>query len=389
MTTPAERVRSDVDYSLLGPLLFHSFSIQLIVALLRVTISYRIIELDLPVVWLGLVSGAFALLPAFLAVQVGRFIDRGNDARAAWIGSALISGATIAFWLWPGAPIHIIAYSLVAGFGMMFIMASHQMLCLRAGGERGRDAAFGNFTVAQALGQGLGPMAVAWIAGAARLPPTDVLFKVAAVGALGCLAIGFALRPISKSAAPSSNLPTVPLLDLLRTRGFGTMMGTASDLLPVYLPLLGIERGIGVNHIGFMLTVRSVFSVMARMFYATIVRTVGHHRLLIICMVVGGGGFFLLGMPFPLSGLYVAVAVLGLGLGVAATLTLTGIVDVVPVQARGTAMTLRITGNRIGQVAMPLLGSFVAATAGAAGVMVIVAGNLWVAGLLVNRNRKR
>ena len=59
MTTPAERVRSDVDYSLLGPLLFHSFSIQLIVALLRVTISYRIIELDLPVVWLGLVSGAF------------------------------------------------------------------------------------------------------------------------------------------------------------------------------------------------------------------------------------------------------------------------------------------------------------------------------------------
>src|SRR3954466_9912508 len=101
MPEPTAGARSDIDYSVLGPLLFHSFSIQLIIALLRVTISYRIIELELPVIWLGLVSGAFALLPALLAVQVGRFIDRGNDARAAWIGSTLITSAAMAFWLWP------------------------------------------------------------------------------------------------------------------------------------------------------------------------------------------------------------------------------------------------------------------------------------------------
>ncbi|MDB5649000.1 MAG: major facilitator transporter, partial [Hyphomicrobiales bacterium] len=128
-----------IDRSVLIPLLFHSFCMQLIVAMIRVTTSYRVLELDLPVVWLGVISGTFALLPVFLAVTVGRFIDRGNDARAAWIGSACIAFPAIGFYIWPGTPYLLLAFTLMLGVGHLFIMASHQMLCVRAGGEHGRD----------------------------------------------------------------------------------------------------------------------------------------------------------------------------------------------------------------------------------------------------------
>ena len=383
-----------INYQLLTALLCHTFVVQFVVALLRLSTTYRILELELPVIWLGVISGAFALLPVFLALQVGRYIDRGNDARAAWIGSILVGGPALAFYFAPGTPCHMLVYSMLIGVGHLFLMASHQMLCVRAGGEHGRDVAFGNFTVSQALGQGLGPLVVGWVGGAARLPPTDTLFGIAAVATVLSILVSIMVRPISRAAAPPKDQPAVPLMDLLRTRGLAATLFaaivtiTSTELLGIYLPLLGTERHIDVAHIGGILTVRSVFSILSRVFYAQIVRLVGRQRLLMICMAVGGCGFLLLALPVPIAGLYIAGAVLGLGLGVSSTLTITSLVELVPVQARATAMTLRITGNRIGQVVIPFLASFLAAATGAAGVLGIIAINLWAAGVAVQRNRR-
>ena len=43
-----------------------------------------------------------------------------------------------------------------------------------------------------------------------------------------------------------------------------------------------------------------------------------------------------------------------------------------PPQAQGTAVTLRITGNRIGQMTLPMLGGLAASASGAAGIMVCI-----------------
>ena len=52
-----------INYQLLTALLCHTFVVQFVVALLRLSTTYRILELELPVIWLGVISGAFALLP--------------------------------------------------------------------------------------------------------------------------------------------------------------------------------------------------------------------------------------------------------------------------------------------------------------------------------------
>ena len=63
---------------------------QTVVTIVRVTTTYRAVELGLSVVWLGVISAAIAVLPLLLAVKVGRYIDRGNETRTAMIGAGLL-----------------------------------------------------------------------------------------------------------------------------------------------------------------------------------------------------------------------------------------------------------------------------------------------------------
>ena len=149
--------KSDVDYRLLVPLVLNSAIIQAVYAIMRVTTSYRAIELDLPVIWIGVISATFAILPIFLAVWVGRFMDRGNDAQACWIGAALMVVACAGFRYWAGSVTTLLIMMALLGISHLFMMASQQMLCIRCAGPRGRDAVFGNYLVASAIGQGLGP----------------------------------------------------------------------------------------------------------------------------------------------------------------------------------------------------------------------------------------
>jgi hypothetical protein len=71
---------SDTDYRLLVPLLISTMLVQVVTALVRVTTSYRAVELNLSIVWLGLIAPP-SRSPILIAVRVGRQIDRGYDAR--------------------------------------------------------------------------------------------------------------------------------------------------------------------------------------------------------------------------------------------------------------------------------------------------------------------
>ena len=100
--------------------------------------------------------------------------------------------------------------------------------------------------------------------------------------------------------------------------------------------------------------------------------------MLIMTIGVMRRSYLVIALPVPLWGLYVAVIVSGFALGLAATLSISNVVDLAPVDARGIAVSMRISGNRIGQVTMPLMGGLVAAAAGAASIFVIIA--LFLAG---------
>src|SRR5260370_7274762 len=94
----AARFRSsDTDFRLLVPLLLSTLLVQLVTAMVRVTASYRAVELNLSIVWLGLIAATFAICPILIAVRVGREIDRGYDAQTTWLGAAIFAVACASF----------------------------------------------------------------------------------------------------------------------------------------------------------------------------------------------------------------------------------------------------------------------------------------------------
>jgi hypothetical protein len=102
-------------------------------------------------------------------------------------------------------------------------------------------------------------------------------------------------------------------------------------------------------------------------------RVVGRVPLTVSTMIVAAVSYLFIALPVPLWGLYLAISVSGFALGLAATLSISNVVDLAPAHAQGIAVSMRISGNRIGQVTMPLMGGIVAAAAGAASIFVIIA----------------
>ena len=385
---------SDVDYRLLVPLVLNSAIIQAVYAIMRVTTSYRAIELDLPVIWIGVISAAFAILPIFLAVWVGRFMDRGNDAQACWIGAALMVVACAGFRYWAGSVTALLLLMVLLGISHLFMMASQQMLCIRCAGPRGRDAVFGNYLVASAIGQGLGPYIIAWSSGTARLPPTDRLYAIGLLISFASLVTAGAMRPAPKPKAHEHSAAVVPVRTLMRQRGLMAVLIasvitiTAQDLLTIYLPLLGAANNITARDVGTLLTVRSVFSLVSRMGYVRVIRLVGRGPLTLASMMGAGISFACLALPTPLPAMFGAMVLMGFSLGIATTLSLTNVVDLASAAAMGTVMSLRITGNRIGQVAVPFIASLIAAAAGVGGIFVIIALSLAASGAAVHFSRQ-
>jgi MFS family permease len=76
---------------------------------------------------------------------------------------------------------------------------------------------------------------------------------------------------------------------------------------------------------------------------------------------------------------------LGLGLGVGQPLTMSWLAEVAPAGLRGRAMSLRLTGNRLGQVLIPSAVGAVAVGVGAAGVLAATAAALALVGIAARR----
>jgi MFS family permease len=380
------------DWRLFAPLLCHLVVTHTLIGIVRVTTSYRTIELHLPAFWTGGVAAGFAVLPILLAVQIGRYIDRGNDARAVWIGSVLCFGPCLALWAWPLTGAHLFAFTVVLGCGHMFLMAAHQVLTIRCASAEGREVALGYFMVANTLGQGLGPFIIGRLAGSATVPPTGPLFALSAAAAAVCVVVSFAIRPATRAAMKSTERPVLPIAALLRQPGvFGILIAssvtvTAGDLLVIYLPLLGAERSVDAHHVGQLLMVRSIAALGGRVAYARLIQVTGRTRLMVISTLTASIAFGLLAFP-NLWLMYFAVVPIGLGLGIASTLTISSLIDLVATEARGTALTLRLTGNRLGLMSLPLVAGIVTSAVGTFGVLVLIAAGLGASAFGIRRGK--
>jgi predicted MFS family arabinose efflux permease len=381
-------------HRLLFAIVSTAFVEQAVITIARITTTYRAVELDLSVVWLGVITAVYAVLPIVIGVPIGRFIDRGYDAVTTWIGGGLLIVGCTFFLLLPNLTGILIATAIMGTAHLLFVV-SQQIQCTRCGtGPGAMERAIGNYMVANAAGQGVGPYIVAIAGGSASVPPTHFLFALCVGGAVLTAACALLTRSSGAHKVPVERAK-VPLRELLFAPGLTSIIAVsvvtvvAQDLIVVYLPLLGADRGMSVDTVGTLLTIRAVAAMLSRLLFARLHIAFGRIPLTLVSTFVGAGAYVLLAFPLPLPILYAAIAVAGFALSVSITASIAGVLTIASGGAIGTANSLRTMASRIGQAIIPIVASLVAAAIGTGSIFVLLGISLAASGAAVRLDSKR
>jgi MFS family permease len=375
---------------LLGVLLLHSTLTQVITFVLRPTSAYRALELDVPTAWLGALTASFAVVPLVLAVPSGQATDRFGERRVMLVGAVLMALSGAVFATERGGAAGLVLGSVVLGTGHLLSVVGQQAAVANTAGPGRFDTAFGYYTFAASLGQAAGPALITLIGGKGALPDTTPIFLMAtALGVvlLACTAfLRMPARQPTEGGAESGGMGTLLRLPgLLRALLVSCVVLAAVDITLVYLPALGADRGLAAGFVGLLLTLRAVASMSSRLFLGRLVGLVGRRRLMIVSVALSAVSMAVVAAPMPPVAVAVVVVLVGLGLGVGQPLTMSWLAEVAPAGLRGRAMSLRLTGNRLGQVLIPSTVGLVAAGVGAAGVLWATAAALAFVGVAARR----
>jgi MFS family permease len=379
---------------LVAAMLVTAFCQETVIVLARVTTSYRAIELEVSPLTFGVINASYAVLPIFLAIALGRFIDRGNEIRVGRISAAMIVVACIGF-LWLPTVIGLMLFTAVLGISFLALSVALQVVCARVSSRADFPRVIGSYLVANAVGQTVGAYIVAAVGGDAKLPATYPLYLAALVLALLTFASSFLLRTRAKVETDKAAQPHVPMAEIFRIPRFNVllMMGVictaASDLTLIYLPVLGAERGYTVEFVGLLLTIRSVTTIAARALFVRLHTIMGGYSLIVSSAVLSAISSAALMLILPSWTLYIVVAIHGFALSVCQTVTMTSFITLANDSIWGTVTSIRMIGNRVGQFAFPVLASLVAALSGVGTIFAVIGLGLAMSGSAVHMRRPR
>lgn len=354
------------------------------VSMARPAVSYRALALGADERAIGVIAGVYALLPLFAAVPLGRRTDHGRCAPLLPIGVVLIAGGC-ALSGRANSLTAMAAWSGVMGLGHLCFVIGAQSIVARQSAPHEQDRNFGHFTIGASLGQLVGPIAAGTLIGGSDMAGTSAL---ALLVAGGVAAVSFtSLWRIERRTPAKSRTAQgdrVPVGRILRTRGvpagifISLAVLSATDILTAYLPVVGEHRGIAPSVIGLLLSLRAAATIACRLVMTPMLRLLGRAALLTVTCLVAGLLCAGIALPVPVWALAAMLLVLGFCLGVGQPLSMTTVVQAAPDGARSTALALRLTGNRLGQVAAPAAAGLVAGVAGVAAPFVMLGALLLV-----------
>jgi MFS family permease len=145
------------------------------------------------------------------------------------------------------------------------------------------------------------------------------------------------------------------------------------DTLVVFLPAYGEANGIPVQVIGLLLALRSLVAIGARVLTGRVVAALGEANALLVALFLAAAAFLTIPLTTNPVVLGIQMAMLGLGLGLGQPLTLAWVAATSPPNAMGTAVAVRLTGNRLAQLVAPLILGAMAGPAGVAAVFLALA----------------
>jgi MFS family permease len=379
----------------LGRILVVLVLTQAAMFLARPVTSYRALALGADERVIGLITASFAVVPLLVAVPLGRVADRRRPV-GILVGGVVILVASYVLLGLAATLGELALWSALLGLGHLALMLAAQSLIAQQSENSEHDRDFGLMAAAVSLGQLIGPalgglLLSADAAGSLEGATTRAFLVAAGLSTLAlpaCWGTSTVGEPGGRRRPDGQRMSA---RDIVRAPGVPAGMFAsvtilaAVDIVTAYLPVIGERLGISPAVVGALLSLRAVASILSRLLIPWMVRALGRVRL--IAVSAAGSALAMAALPVPdgAMGLAAVLVVAGFFLGIGQPLTMSLIVQAVPDDARGTALAIRLTGNRVGQVATPAAAGLVAGAAGVAAAFWLLGGLLVLAAATVVR----
>ena len=364
----------------LGALTVSALLVMVAISLIRPMTTYKLLVLDAGGVTVGIVSAAYALLPLIFIFTVGSRAQRARSLKPLLIVGALTIAAGSGIIAAAQSLILVVVGTIVVGFGQMVFAIAGQAMIARFASNRQLDMAFGWFTAGFSAGQMFGPLiGGALLSGAEAGDPAavsqaiDLALGLGAVSAALVLLVLLAARRSFRASAGSRHTdatqptksveqaerPTIrQIFRIPRVKSYvfsSVALLAMVDILMAFLPLVGEAAGVPPFWVGVFLAVRAGASILSRAVLSLMRRIASREVLVLLALWVPGLSLAVL--PATIHILWLALMIMvisGFFLGVGQPLTMSQVTQAVPSDWRSAALAVRLMGNRVGQVGVPL-----------------------------------
>ena len=353
--------------------LFNSAALQASIYVVRPMITYKALELNGTGKTVGILGALYAILPVLVAVFFGKIVGRIGERAFLIIGSTGVLASS--FLLSKSNSLLTLGLlTAIAGVSHLAVMVGGQTMMANRSTHETYDRDFGYYTFSASFGQMFGPLLGGLVAGSNGVLPrsTSHAFILATLISLIGLVPILLTRSLDvsiKDVVKESGVK-IRVVDVMKHRGMKEAMftslviSTTIDILTIFIPLLGTELRITPVVVGVILGVRSAASMLSRLFLGQLSQRFSSRSTLVISTTVAT--FALVAMYFAKDALFLGLVIfiVGFTLGIGQPLTMAWVSKISAPQERAMAITLRLTGNRVGQFGLPIAAGLVVSALG-------------------------
>ena len=305
----------------------------------------------------GVLAALFAAFPLLLAVYAGKVSDRIGVKHPMIFGTVMMSGAMLVPLALPGLP-GLLAAATLVGLGHIFFHVSVHNLIGAYGEGEARTRNFATFSLGASIAAFIGPSMTGFSIDGWGFRPTFVL--LAGLSIVPMLIVTFYTGLIPKRA-PHTKVESRGSFELLGNAGLRRtliMSGvtlTGIELFTFYFPVYGRSIGLTASAIGMVMSSYAVAAFIVRLGMHKAAKRLGEVGVLTLSLFVAGATYLAVPLVSQAALLAAVAFFLGLGLGCAQPLTILLTYNHAPAGRSGEALGLRLTVNKLTQIAVPIV----------------------------------
>jgi len=354
--------------------------LQVTLFMVRPAMSYSVLAFGGGPLEIGWITALYALVPMFVAIAFGRIAGRLAHIGAVPAAAAALVAVACVVCAVATDEIVLGVASVLLGVGMIAAIIGGQTWISRSAPAHRYDDGFGWMTAGMSFGQALGPVLMGLLIGSAggsgTTNATGPYWAGAGIAVLALVVFATrGVRAYSDSEGPTPRTATsveilrIPLV--LRYIFASAAVLTTIDLVGAYLPTVGEAADIAPGVVGALLAVRALASMGSRLLLGRMTRRWPRPGLTAVSTAIAAASMLVVALVPVVPALVPAMIVGGFFLGIVQPLTIASVAQLVPERARSSALAIRLLGNRVVQVALPLLAGGVSTVGGVAGIFVM------------------